>query len=456
MFRSSALLCIPFCVGCSETQAPPITEIEINETVDPAVVDLITQRIAKVRERPLDAQARAELAMVYEANAFWDAAQGSWGAALTLAEGRSEWLHHRAICLREAGQTQAALQSLQEAVAADPTNLAARNDLGVTWLQEGDSEKARHEFEVALAAAPEHPVLLEGMAEVCLSEKDAQQAAALCERALEGAPDYKRAHYTLGLAYRDLGRSEEARAEMSRGLDAKRLGITDPVSKRIAELKTSYTARINEANNLQKRGENEKAAHLLELILESRPTDVTAANNLAAIYNSMKRFVDAERLARIAQRSDPQQFASYINLSTALLEQGKVAEALEQAERAVALAPQVGRCYFIRARALLAANRAEEAYRELLRAVDLDATQVEAFATLGQVAMGQKDYQGAAKHFRDALRLQPDFFAAQARLTFCLIRLGRRPEAMAALERAKALAPNHPDIATLSRELGLR
>ena len=60
------------------------------------------------------------------------------------------------------------------------------------------------------------------MAEALLRDGEHQRAADLCERALRFAPGYKRAHYNLGLAYRGLGRKDEAADELNKGLEAKK------------------------------------------------------------------------------------------------------------------------------------------------------------------------------------------------------------------------------------------
>jgi protein O-GlcNAc transferase len=455
-FIRPLLLCLPLLVaGCGPSDPPPIVELEASSTIDSAVRDVINEHLGRVRSEPLSADRHAELAMVYQANEFWEAAQGAWSSALSLEPKRAAWIYHRSTCLRQAGYTDDALLELVRSVKLDGNSPASRNDLGVAWMEEGELEKAADEFQSAIDLHPEHPTPLVGLAEVRVRQDSFQEAATLCESALKKTPDYKHAHYTLGLAYRGLGRADEARDELNKGLNAKRISVQDDIAKRVTSLKTSYTSRLAQASGLEARGEHAAAAVVLEKVVASRPNDVTALNNLAAIYSRIDRVDDAIAIGKKAQQIDPTQFATYINLSSAYLTKGQVGEALDQADRAVSLASDVGRCYFVRARAYVAMKRPEDAYRDLQRSVELDATQWISFAVLGDVALGLNRLPEAVQAFRTTLRMEPGYFPGAARLTLCLHRLGNRPEAIAAFERARAMSPNHVDIATLKRQLGL-
>lgn len=452
------ILAVALCAtlaSCTERALPPVIELQERSQVDPSILEVVDQHLRRVRAEPGSAARHAELATVYEANDFWEVARQCWGSALALEPDRPEWIYHQSTCARQAGDTQLALSLLRRSVELDPESAAARNDLGVAWMEEGETDKAATEFEAAMKLAPGHPTPMVGLAEVRVREGGNQEAAELCQRALALAGDYKHAHYILGLALRGLGRSDEARDELNKGLNAKRIGIQDEIAKRAQELKTSYTSRLAQASDLEARGDSAGAARILEQVVAARPSDVTALNNLSAIYARLNRLDESIALARKAQGIDPAQFATYINLSSALLAKGLVMDAMDQADRAIALAGDVGRCYFVRSRTYIAQRRWEDAFRDLQRSVDLDATQWVAYATMGDVAIELGKLPEAVQAYRISIRMKPDHLQAHTRLSFCLNRMGNRPEAIAAFEKARALAPNHPDIATLARELGL-
>lgn len=83
--------------------------------------------------------------------------------------------------------------------------------------------------------------------------------------------------------------------------------------------------------------------------------------------------------------------------------------------------------------------RAESA---ALRAIELDATVAEAHASLALVRMFyERDWPGAEKEFRRALRLNPSYAAAHDWFAIYLMATGRAEEALASIRRAQELDP---------------
>lgn len=84
------------------------------------------------------------------------------GAALGSEPTHAELLFVRARIERASGQEANALQSIREALAADPALLPARADLGLL-LTGRDPKGAREALEAVLAKVPDHPVALRGL-----------------------------------------------------------------------------------------------------------------------------------------------------------------------------------------------------------------------------------------------------------------------------------------------------
>lgn len=435
---------------------PPPVELADAGSVDLEVRELAAQKVQQARAEPRDAERRAELAMVYEANELWDEADRAWAQALALDPARPLWRYHRARCARQAGQVDQAQRWLEEVVRELPDLAAARLALGEMLLEAEDLVGARRELEACVALAPLAAPAWCALAELALREEEPRAAEDHARKALDLAPDDKRAHYVLGLALRDQGRMEEARVELQRGLEAKRVGISDPLSDRIAALRRSYTVRVIEAGRLAAEGKHAEAARLLESVLERHPDDVTALSNLSATYIELGRPQDAIGLLERAERLDPEQFSIPLNRAAALLALRRYQESLEAADRAVSLGGSVGQTWFVRARAKMALGRWNEAYADLRRAIELDANQFLFRAVAGDAAIELGLLPEAVEHYRAALRLKADHLPAWTRLSWALLQLGRRDEALAAYEQAQRLAPDHKDVATLARELGLR
>ncbi|MFT5051208.1 MAG: hypothetical protein ACI8QZ_002618, partial [Chlamydiales bacterium] len=63
------------------------------ERLDADLREPIQAAIDRVTAQPLDAELRAELAMLYQANGLVDAVDGAWLQALELDPARARWWH---------------------------------------------------------------------------------------------------------------------------------------------------------------------------------------------------------------------------------------------------------------------------------------------------------------------------------------------------------------------------
>lgn len=437
----------------SARAAPEVVTLVRPQGVDEEVVALVAEHVRRASEAPRDAELRATLAMVYEANELWDEARRSWEGALALAPDRPDWRYHLAICTRQAGESEAALEILREVVSQRPELAAARHRLGDVLLEWGDPEGAAREFEAVIALAPNAAIGYVGLAEALLPGGAYQRAAELCERALGLSPGYKRAHYNLGLAYRGLGRLAEAADELNKGLEAKKEFLSDPLSERIETYRTSYTVRLIEAANLEKGGRVADAARILEPVIARHPDDVNALNNLAACYIQLGRIDEAIGLLQRARNLEPAQFATYINLATAELARRNALEALAMASEAVERAPAVGRTFFVRGRALAALERWGEAYIDLKKSIALDATNAHAYLVLGDSCLRLEVFSEAVEHYAAAVRMIPRELMAHTGLALAALRAGDLPRAKASWQRARELAPEHPLVVKIATEL---
>ena len=139
-------------------------------------------------------------------------------------------------------------QRLQKAIMLKPNNSAARNDLGVAYLElkrwdnaiqqfkivkddifyensenatinlglaylgKGDYPKALEELRAVAAVNPRNPVIRLSLGRVWFAMDKTEQAIAEYKKALEIYNDYGAAHYYLGLAYLKLNNTAAARA----------------------------------------------------------------------------------------------------------------------------------------------------------------------------------------------------------------------------------------------------
>ena len=147
-------------------------------------------------------------------------------------------------------------------------------------------------------------------------------------------------------------------------------------------------------------------------MVERAPEFPEGHNNLAnALYQSGRRHEAVDHW-QTAIRLRSGYAEARFNLTSALIELEKFAEALEQARPLPAMAPDSARGYLL----------------------------------LGKAAAGQKQNNAAAEAFRQAIRRDSNSVDAYGELSLVLSRLGRHEEAEAAIRGALRLRPADPSL----------
>lgn len=150
----------------------------------------------------------------------------------------------------------------------------------------------------------------------------------------------------------------------------------------------------------------------------------------------------AENLYRQVLRFAPAHADAACMLATALLQQQRHAEAIEQFDHALALAPDNAVAHHNQAAALKAAGRLEESLAAYDRALALKPDYAEAHYNRGVLLADLKRYDDAVQAFGRALAFQPGHAGACNGRGSALGRLRRFDEALQDLDRAVALRPD--------------
>lgn len=134
---------------------------------------------------------------------------------------------------------------------------------------------------------------------------------------------------------------------------------------------------------------------------------------LGAVRLGQGRLKDAEAPCAEALRLERDAVHHWL-LGRLRLAQSRWAEALEQADRGLALDPEHGGCLDLRATALIQLGRHDEAEATLQGALERDPEDASAHTNRGWLRLHRADPQGALASFREALRLDPTNERARA------------------------------------------
>lgn len=316
-----------------------------------------------------------------------------------------------------------ALAVANQAINANPDNLGALNLLGSTQKALGDFAGALQTYTRMVQKEPESPQAHVFLAQAQLDSQQTNAARASLKRALELKPGFARAQDAL-LRLEMREKNPDAALAIARQIQAQlpgaplgfeREGDIQIAQKRFPQAVRGYEQALGKgggtasfiklnhalvlAGNIkaseqqisewlrkhpgdwtarlyagewylrQKRIQNAIAQY--EEILKGQPNNVTALNNLAALYQQEKNpkaLATAEQVNKLAP--DAPQIQD--TLGWILIEQGKMARGLELLAKAAAKAPENATIRYHHAIALLRNGRQQEAKRELVKALELD------------------------------------------------------------------------------------
>ena len=180
---------------------------------------------------------------------------------------------------------------------------------------------------------------------------------------------------------------------------------------------------------------------------------VSAAGALAlATWRQAEIWLDDETLWWHAARLDPTSSVAASNLGSELRLRGRLAEAVEQSERALLLRPRYAAAHLNLGLAKAAQGRAGEAERHLLQVLEMRPRSAPAHAGLGALLETQGRLDEALQHFHLALQINPGSASIHHDLGVALARSGRLAEALPEFLEAVRIDPG---LAAAQNHLGM-
>ena len=145
------------------------------------------------------------------------------------------------------------------------------------------------------------------------------------------------------------------------------------------------------------------------------------------VEEALANFLEAKRLA-------PGDAETHYNLGLAYARQQRLAEATSALAEAIRLNPEHARAYAALGIATSQQGRMHEAIAHYRQAIRIDTGSADTHNNLGSALANQRRLEEATVSFREAVRLRADFHDARINLAVALAALGRRAEAVAELQ----------------------
>ncbi len=323
----------------------------------------------------------------------------------------------------EAQKYEDAAQLFARAVESDPKDYAAHFHLALSYSLLRRDDQAIAEYQKVLEIKPELPEAELNLGIVLVRQKRAGDAVPHLRLAAEKKKDFRSAFYYAEALYATRAFTEaEAQYKSAAELDPKSAdaqlgwGRAQAHQDRLSDAEEHYRKAV------------EMDASLKDALLE-----------LASIYEARKQPAGAIAI----YEKFPDNPGARERLGELLVESGKPADAVPHLEAAVAKSPTAANRLAL-ATAYLRTKQLDKAAPVLEQAAASEPSNLELRMMYGRLLRDQKRYADAARQFFQATRIQADSRDAWSELAAMLILLENYPQALAALDRLKALGVDTP------------
>jgi tetratricopeptide (TPR) repeat protein len=386
-------------------------EFPESETFEAAVADHLREarqafeaaaRTASTRDL---GDAYGALGRIFHSYEFFDAAEACYRNASQLSPRDARWLHLRAYLYQQSGRFDAAIELYLSARRIAPEEHSITVHLGETYLASGRIADAREQFQSTLERYP--AASNAGLGEVALREGRYKDAVQHFEATLRRVPDATSLQYSLGMAYRGLGRLDEAKAHLLRR-GAGTIRVADPVIDVLPTLVRGERAFVMQGRRAYDAGQFKPAADAFRQAVNAAPTSLTPRINLGLALAQLGDVRGAIEQFEAAVRVDPDSVAARSALGQLLARQKRDADAIEHLRIAFQLAPDEAQVRTDLTAALVRLDRKEEAIEVLTKARSVEPDDEGVLLSVAILLADRQRYREAIAVLDEGHRRFPD------------------------------------------------
>jgi tetratricopeptide (TPR) repeat protein len=179
--------------------------------------------------------------------------------------------------------------------------------------------------------------------------------------------------------------------------------------------------------------------------LEVTKNNYVALNNLSTALLEQGQLEEAINHSQQALQVKPNDAAAHDNLGNALFQRGDMPKAIEHLRQAVRLKPDVALPHYNLGLALEQAARPQEAIEQYEQALRLNPDYADAHNNLGVALAAEGKRQEAIGHWQQTLRIDARHADALYNLGIAMFQQGNLTEAIERLRQALQIRPNHAE-----------
>ncbi len=317
---------------------------------------------------------------------------------------------------------------LTRTVYIDPHLSEAQQLLARVYRQNGKATLAKIRLEFALKGRPRYAPALAELAHAARSKGQLRRAVSLYEDTLRLRPWDLESRYALGNSYWEIGRQEEAFAQLSIVADA------DPKHiKAKRALVLVHASRSDNANLVKE----------LQEVAALAPKDIETKLELGAALVSSNRVEEAIAAYKEIVALNQKSVQAHKFLGDLYRKQGQGARAIRSYGLAIKANAKDPRAYFLLGAMYVENGDDASARRIYLKAQRFVRYRAEAFNNLGAIELRRKRYGQAIWYLRRAVKQKPKRAGYRYNLALSLSESKAHAEAFAEVQAALVLNPNH-------------
>ncbi len=172
---------------------------------------------------------------------------------------------------------------------------------------------------------------------------------------------------------------------------------------------------------------------------------VTIVLSLALTRHQLGYWKDSEILFRHTIKVTNNNYIAYNNVGDALLNQGRVDEAMSQFQEAIRINPNDAEAHYNLGIAFFKKSQTGEAISQYQEAIRIKPDYAEAHNNLGAALLNKVQTDDAVSHFQEAIRLKPDYAEAHYNLGVAFFNQGRTDNAVSRFREAIRLKPDYAE-----------
>lgn len=325
-----------------------------------------------------------KLGHIYHAYDFLDAAAASYYNASILQDKVYRWHYCVAFVAQKQGDFKKALEYYKQARTFDVSSelmYLVNIRIGECYQNLNDYENAGHAYTIAHTLVPTGPTVLSRLGELNLATKNYQKAIDYLSQALVIVPGANKIHYPLAMAYRKLGKREEAKQHLAmRGM----VGVQppDPLTKKLEGLLRGFRVHILKGKSAFSANRYEEALASFQKAIAEDPARAAGWINLSATQAKLGQLEEAQKSLEKALELDAESQTAQFNLGSLLIGLGKSEEAIPYLEKFIQANPGDAKATTRLAQAYRNTKKINKAIETYKKSLNLDKSQVNAWLEL--------------------------------------------------------------------------